>query len=294
MMDNAKATVDRLLAVLFDRKKPSEAEKQTPHDVLADALAELDLLRDKSTSLGFEVDDATAALDAAAIDDALGVKGAVDKVVEIEAKIASLKTRRASIEKTIAALESPAGIQALEAEAAEYDAELKREADKAAAAAALKVAKAKHKAAVAALDAAQKTVTALDDDMSRTILATALRDFCESLIDSSTRHRVNDWRVESALVAAEARLKLAAEGKEPDSWIQPHAPAEPFDPLANMTPLGRALHEHRQFQQAINPPASSPAEAGDDLAWIDRARANGATQAQIEAAWTAANEGKAA
>ena len=50
----------------------------------------------------------------------------------------------------IDALESPAGISVLEAEAVEYDAELKREADKASAAAALKVARAKHKAASAA------------------------------------------------------------------------------------------------------------------------------------------------
>jgi hypothetical protein len=221
-------------------------------------------------------------------------KNAASKVADIEAKLSSAKTRRSAIAKMIDALESPAGISALEAEAAEYDAELKRDADKAAAAAALKTVKAKHKAAVAALDAAQKTVEAIDDDMARTIFATALRDAGEALIDSSIRHKVNDWRVESALAAAEARLKLAAEGKEADAWIQPHPPAEPFDSLANMTPVGRALHEHRKIQEEINPPASLPAEAGDDLAWIDRARANGATQAQIEAAWTATNQGKAA
>lgn len=294
-MIDYKTTVDRLLASLFDRKKPTEAERQTPHDVLADARAELDRLRDKAATLDTEIETLTKEADDAAISDALGEKNASAKVVEIEGKLASLKTRRAAIEKMIVAMESPAGISALEAEAAEYDAELKREADKATARDALKTVKAKHKAAAAALDTAIAAVEAIDDGMARTIFAAALRDAGEALVDRSIRHRIKDYRVESALLAAEARLKLASEGKEADSWIQPHPPAEPIDYLANMTPIGRAMHNHRQMREAINPPASSPAEAGGDTSWIDRARANGATQAQIEAAWAAThNEGKAA
>lgn len=293
MMIDYRPTVDRLLASLFDRKKPTDAEKQTPHDVLADARVELERLREKATTLDAEALSKEA--DEAALDDALGVKGAAARVVEIEAKLATLKTRRAAIKKMIDALESPAGISALETEAAEYDAGLKREADKATARDALKNAKAKHKAAVAALDAAKKAVAAIDDDMARTIFAAALRDAGETLIDPAARHKINDWRVESGLPAAEARLKLAAEGKSGDAWIQPHAPSQPIDYVANMTPVGRALHEHRKFQEAINPPTPSPVEAGGELSWIDRARASGATQAQIETAWAEThNEGKAA
>ncbi|MEQ8306671.1 MAG: hypothetical protein RIA09_08935 [Hoeflea sp.] len=295
MMDNAKATVDKVLNALFDRKKPTEAEKQTPHDVLSDARAELERLRDKATTLNAEIEALSKEADTAAIDDALSVKGAADKIIEIESKLASLTNRRAAIEKMIGALESPAGISALEVEAEEYDAELKREADKATARDALKVAKAKHKAAVVALDAVRKAVEAIDDDMARTILGGALRDAGEALIDRTVRHAVNDWRVDSALPAAEARLKLAAEGKASSSWLQPYAPAEPFDYFENMTPTGRAMWESRQFQRSINSePHTIPPSSDDFSSGVEQMRARGLTEEQIEAAWQLHQQSKAA
>ena len=69
---------------------------QTPNYVLADARAELDRLREKTTTLDAEIEALTKKADEAAISDTLGEKNASAGVVEIEAKRASLRTRRAA------------------------------------------------------------------------------------------------------------------------------------------------------------------------------------------------------
>lgn len=89
--------MDRLLLGLVSKKKPPEAESQTPYDVLADAKLELERPRTKVATIDADLEQGKADANAAALDDALGDKGAAGKVAEIESKLATLKSKRNSI-----------------------------------------------------------------------------------------------------------------------------------------------------------------------------------------------------